>query len=297
MKNKLRFFFSWIVANVLIGSGYTRRIKNKAKKGEFILSVYFHDPDKKLFETCIKWLFKNNYSFLSQDDLLLISQQKQPFPKSGVVITLDDGWKSNQPNVVSVVNKYKIPVAIFLSTEPVENGCFWWSYIDKALNDKIIDNSVKSLKSVPNEVRMEILREVKEKVKLDREALTVDQVKAIAKSGLVTFGAHTVNHPILINCQNEEAYNEIARSKITIENWINKPVGSFAYPNGDYNGREISYLKTIGYQLAYTTRPDYLTQEALTEMYQLPRFCVFENISKAEAICRMLGVWQRFFNK
>lgn len=51
----------------------------------------------------------------------------------------------------------------------------------------------------------------------------------------------------------------------------------------------------MNFSLAYTTEPDYLTKERLVRTHQLPRFCVFEGISNAKAICRMMGVWQRFF--
>ena len=44
MKKKIRFIGASAVAYLLITLGFTRSIKKKARKGEFILSIYFHEP-------------------------------------------------------------------------------------------------------------------------------------------------------------------------------------------------------------------------------------------------------------
>lgn len=294
MNKKIRHINASAVAFFLIMTGFTKRVKRKAKRGDFILSIYFHSPSKPLFEFCIKWLKKNGFRFLSQQDILAISQKKMPFPNAGVVITIDDGWKTNEKNIVGVANKYEVPVTIFISTDPIENGNFWWPSIHAALKLKLTDRSVQDLKQVPNKEREEIFQKIQEVVQLPREALTINQVKEIVQSKFITIGSHTISHPVLINCKDEKSYIELKLSKEKIEGWINSSVNYFAYPNGDYSKREIQYLKDIGYALAYTTEPAYLTGQKLKHVYELPRFCIFENISKAEAICRILGIWQRF---
>lgn len=295
MKKKIRHIGASAIAYLFIALGLTRSLKKKALKGDFILSIYFHAPSKKLFEFCITWLKKNKFQFLSQEDILLIANKSKPFPKGGVVITVDDGWQTNEENIVAVANKYKVPVTIFVSSDPVEKGNFWWSYIDVANRMELIGSSIESLKKVSNEERKKVLYSIKDDLQLDRQAMTVDQIKNISKSEHITIGGHTVSHPILINCNDEEAYIELKESKEKIEEWVNKNIKCFAYPNGDYNEREIKYLKETGYALAYTTQATYLTENCLQNIYEIPRFCIFENISKAEAVCRMLGLWQKYF--
>jgi peptidoglycan/xylan/chitin deacetylase (PgdA/CDA1 family) len=272
--------------------GFTKRVKRKLNKGEFILSVYFHSPDKELFEFCIKWLKKNDLNFLSQEDVYAIFKKSKPFPKSSVIITVDDGWQTNEENIVRIANQYNIPIAIFVSTDAIENGNFWWSYVERAAKMKISNYSVKALKRLPDEERKKIICGIKKIIFLPREAMTLEQVKKIASFKYITIGSNTVYHPILFNCVDEQVRFELAASKQKIEEWTNKPVIYFAYPNGNYSDREIKYLKEIGYVLAYTTRPVYLKKQNLQNVYELPRFSIFENTSRAEAICRMLGVWQ-----
>ncbi|MVN22036.1 polysaccharide deacetylase family protein [Mucilaginibacter arboris] len=291
-KRKIRYLGASFIAFLLIGLGFTKRMKQRAINGEFILSIYFHSPSRELFEFCIKWLIRNNFNFLSQEDILRISNKSKPFPTASVVITVDDGWQTNEENIVVIADRYRIPVTIFVSTHPIDSGEFWWPYIDYANKMNITNHSIRFLKTISNKERENIVKEIKQLVQLDRLAMTVDQIKRISKSDFITIGSHTINHPILTNCNDDEVFKELKESKIVIENWINKKVKYFAYPNGDYSEREINYLKKLSYTLAYNTKPLPLTEIALQNLYELPRFSIFENISKNEAICRMLGVWQ-----
>lgn len=294
MKRKIRYVAASCIALILIAFGFVKRAKRRALNGDSILSIYFHAPSQALFEFCITWLLSNDFHFLTQHEMILISQNKLPFPTGGVVITVDDGWQSNKDNIVAIANKYKIPVTIFVSTEPVENGNYWWPYVGHAMHKNITEHTIETLKKVPNNIRELEVNRIKKKIELPREAMTVNEVKEIAQSDLITIGGHTVSHPILNNCDDEQSYAELKDSKITLEDWIGKDVKSFAYPNGDYQQRELNYLKDLGYKIAYTTKPDSLDKESLKKIYELPRYAIFENIPNLEAVCRMTGVWQKY---
>ena len=280
---------------MLIALGFSRKIKKKALRGDFIISIYFHAPEASLFDFCIKWLKKNGFHFLSEKDILAIANEKVSFPKGGVILTVDDGWQSNEQNVIAIAEKHRVPVTIFVATDAIESGNYWWPYVGKAQDLGMDFPSIEDLKKVPNKEREKVLEDIKSKVNLERQALNLQQLKKASNSEYITISAHTVNHPILVNCEDDESFREIEKSKMQIEEWLDKPVDSFAYPNGDYSAREINYLKKLNFSSAYTTKPEYLTKEKLEKIYQLPRFCVFEGISEAEAICRMMGVWQGFF--
>jgi peptidoglycan/xylan/chitin deacetylase (PgdA/CDA1 family) len=295
VKNKIRNINAKIISFLFIALGLSGRVKRKALRGDFILSIYFHSPEKALFEFCIKWLKKNDFHFLSEKEIVAIAKNVVPFPKGGVILTVDDGWLSNEKNVIALAEKNKVPVTIFVATDAIENGNYWWPYVAKAHDLKMDFPSIEELKSFPNKEREKILKKVKAKVTLERQALSLKQLKKAANSKYITIGAHTVHHPILTNCEDDEAYLEIKQSKNQIESWLKTKVGSFAYPNGDYTKREIEYLKQLDFFSAYTTEPEYLTKEKLQKIYQLPRFCIYEGVSKQEAICRMTGIWQRFF--
>lgn len=295
MRNRVKNINASIISRFFLATGFSDNIKKKALRGDFIISIYFHSPEASLFEFCIKWLKKNGFNFLSENDILAIANEKRTFPKGGIILTVDDGWQTNEKNVIAIAERHQVPVTIFVATDAIENGNYWWPYVGKALDLGLDFPSIADLKRIPNKEREKILKNIKKEVSLERQALNVEQLRTASKSKYIKISAHTVNHPVLVNCEDDESFKEIEESKLQIEEWLNMPVNSFAYPNGDYSKREIEYLKKLNFSSAYTTEPHYLTKERLENIYQLPRFCIFEGISEAEAICRMMGVWQRFF--
>lgn len=145
---------------------------------------------------------------------------------------------------------------------------------------------------MPEGLRLGILQEIKKKIFPGRDAMTVEQVIAASGSPYVTIGSHTQTHPILINCNEMQVYEELKYSRRKLELWTGKEVVYFSYPNGDYGRREVQILKTLDYRLAFSTQPQYLTPELLNDSLTLPRFGFLEGASEAENICRITGVWQ-----
>lgn len=85
--------------------------------------------------------------------------------------------------------------------------------------------------------------------------LTVDQVSYIAEGGIVSFGSHTVTHPILTSLSISQAEKEIEGSKSSLEDIVKKPVQFFSYPNGttdDFNDEIEELAARAGYRAAVT---------------------------------------------
>lgn len=287
-RNLIAFF----LAVFLMLSGKVRKARERAMKGEFIISIYFHNPSKKEFESIVKWLIKKKFHFISLYELKKIVAKDAPFPKGAVLITVDDGWASNENNIVETANKYRVPVTIFVATEPVEiGGGYWWSYGKAAIGKGLIEQSIGELKKMPNQDRLAVINGIKDSISLPREAMTIDQIKRISRSDLVTLGGHSHSHAILTTCTDKEMDVELAHSKEKLTSWIGKEVECFAYPNGDFSQREIEVVKKFGYTLGFGNNARYLTREELNKNYSLPRFGFLEGASFVENICRMVGVW------
>jgi len=292
MKFNLRNIASYVIATIYINLGFIKRRQNKILNEQIILSIYFHKPSKKMFESCLFWLKKHGYIFISTNDILEISNGQVTFPKNAVLVTIDDGWETNKVNVVGVGNALKIPVTLFITTNPMETGePFWWSCVKEANKIGLTSNSVAYLKTISNSDRIQLLNAIKNKISLKREAMSPSELIEIAKSKYITIGSHTVNHPILTMCNDEESLFEIKESKSKLEHLLGSNVESFAYPNGDFSLREVNLLKKLGYKIAFTTVPHYISISNIYDSYTLPRFEILENCSLAENICRMTGVW------
>lgn len=280
------------LGRLLMQTGFVNRAVRKVQQDDYILSLCFHAPSRQFFESAVAWLTQKGFRFISVAQLEAVLNGQQPFPNGSVLITIDDGWQSNLDNIVPVAVKYKVPVEIFVSTEAVEKGNgYWWSYIMEARKMGLSREPVEFFKTIDNEDRMRIIEDAKTKIQLNREALTIEQVKEIADNPFVSIGSHTVSHPILPRCSSTQSKYEIVHSKNVLENWTGKEIRHFAYPNGDYSNREISFLRTSGYTLAFSTEQKYLTPDKLSHRFKLPRFMVVESASFEENICRIVGVW------
>jgi poly-beta-1,6-N-acetyl-D-glucosamine N-deacetylase len=288
VRNISAYFF----AKALIAFGLTRKALEKAKAGEYILSIYFHNPSKNEFEFAVKWLMKYQLDFVSVEDLLKIRQGKIPFPKGAVMLTVDDGWASNEQNIVAIANEYKIPVTIFVSSEPVEKGNFWFNYARVAEKKVAGMPTMQSLKKVPNAKRLRFLKQAQKEIKLPREAMTPEQIERISKSPFITIGGHSHTHPILNQCTDQELKEDLYTNIEKLENWTQKEVIAFAYPNGDFGEREVQLLEKFDFMLGFANDPNYLTKDRLKNIFTIPRLGFREGASRAENICRICGVWK-----
>lgn len=117
-----------------------------------------------------------------------------------------------------------------------------------------------------------------------------DQIKELHRAG-AKIGSHGLNHMDLTKLPDRELEKELKESKRLIEEKINAPVESLAYPFGYFNDRVIAAVKKAGYKEAYTTcdsllqgrgnpfrkrrieitgtEPDWLVKAKITGLYDL----------------------------
>jgi len=106
-------------------------------------------------------------------------------------------------------------------------------------------------------------------------ALTDDELRALARNGLVEIGAHTMTHPSLSALSPELQWSEIAGSKRRLEEILGQRVGSFSYPfggRGDYTSDTVRLVADAGFKCACSNFPGLITWES--DPYQLPRYLV-----------------------
>lgn len=280
------------IASFYIQFGFVRRAKKKISTNRNILSIYFHNPSLQTFNDCLLWLVNNDFEFIDANELLVLEESQLLNGKNKVIITIDDGWKENLLNIIPIAHFNKIPITIFVTTAPlIDGGGYWWSYIKAGLKRGVTTCTIPFLKTLSNDNRLSIVNYVKSLIYLDREAMTVEELKSIASSPYVQIGAHTVTHPILTTCSDEVAAQEIQESKFILEAIIPMPITQFSYPNGNFSDREVAILKKQGYQMAFTTKPAMIKLGKSLDLYRLPRLEVLDEATLNENICRMTGVW------
>lgn len=247
---------------------------------------FYPETSTRDFEKQITHLVKN-YKIISLDEIVHMIKNRRTLRRC-VAITFDDGFRDNYEIAYPILRKYNIPATIFLTTSYIDSGTAPWfikfryifmktekNELRFRLDEKNIlfpmhtkkakfaasDRVMAYLKSCPNEQRLSLLDKLYKKLEvnefqgIDNLMLTWKQIKVMASHG-ISFGAHTVNHPILSRISIEMAEKEILNSKNTIEEEIGKPVTSFAYPfgkNPQYTPQIFPILQKLQFKCAFTT--------------------------------------------
>lgn len=254
-----------------------------------VSSIYFHDPSPKLFEMVLKWYVKHHYRFISLAELKQLLRSKSNPKERLAFISFDDGWQSNL-KLIPLCEKHNAPVTIFVATEPLVSGNYWWEFVTQ----KYGRPTMLSFKKKPENEFYADLAKVKADMKLDRSSMTIDELKSIASHPLVTIQSHTVNHPILTNLSTETLEKELSESKQTLQELIGDTIDVFSYPNGNVGQREMEALKKAGYCYAFTTQALPFDVEDLNP-YLLPRMAMNVHGGKYENLAKLTGVWYKLF--
>lgn len=253
-----------------------------------VSSIYFHDPSPALFEMVLRWYKKHHYSIVSLKELIGLLETHSTPKEKVAFISFDDGWRSNL-DLLPICEKYNAPITVFVATEPMVSGNYWWEFVEKQT-----DSTLKE--SFKQKTELEFykdLAKIKADTLMERSAMTVDELKQFAKSSLVTIQSHTVNHPILTNLSDETLNKELTESKQILEGLAGYSIDVFSYPNGNVGQREIDALKDAGYRYAFTTKADAFNVEDYNP-YLLPRMAMNTHGGKYDNLAKLTGIWYRF---
>jgi peptidoglycan/xylan/chitin deacetylase (PgdA/CDA1 family) len=108
-----------------------------------------------------------------------------------------------------------------------------------------------------------------DQVREERKAMAPDQARDLVRSGLVSAGAHTVNHPDLASQPADAKRFEIAQSKRTLEEWVDREAEGFAYPYGLYDDDTVQAVRESGFRFACAG--DHAKVRRGCDLFLLPR--------------------------
>ncbi|GCE17389.1 polysaccharide deacetylase family protein [Dictyobacter kobayashii] len=212
--------------------------------------------------------------------------------RTPLIITLDDGYTDNYTYAMGLARDYCIPLTIYLVPGYIESHQrFWWFEgqsmaqrarateftLDKQtfqleqegarpILAQYIDDHARFATSVAEregflaEARavLDLSPTIEDPVR-DNELHPVNWEQALEmdKSGWITFGAHTMHHPILSYITDlAEVRYEVTECRQVLEQKLGHPVRSFAYPVGQaqhIGDAVVQAVKDAGYDWAVTT--------------------------------------------
>jgi peptidoglycan/xylan/chitin deacetylase (PgdA/CDA1 family) len=263
------------------------------KENDGILSVYFHNPSAALFEKIIRWLSLRGYHFISVQEMK--NMLGKPLKESKqAIITFDDGNKEFI-DLMPTIEKYKVPVGLFVPVLPVLNGNYWWDYASAPNQEQYSGLAdLESFKKLPEADFESKINYLEQHFTLNRTCITLTDLKKIAAHPFVFIGSHTFTHPILSNCSRQKQERELSESKKQLANWLNKDLDAIAYPNGSYNAETLAVAREQGYSIAFTTIPGKINT-LNAQRLELPRYSVNDEGGFYENMAKITGIWQRIF--
>lgn len=248
------------------------------------------DPDclgltvsPELFSNQLQYL-KDNYEMISLSEAVTRINSGE-LNGNCRVITFDDGYRDNYQIAAPLLANKNIPATIFVTYDAIQTGHFGWGAFDRTLlGTKLKKIDLQSFGLGCYRLDSQTAREqavvtlhglLKQRADAEKQAV-VDhvvtlheddfygdrtmmnwaEVTELARSGIVTIGAHTITHPILSRVTLAQVKHEVSEGKRLIEQKLGVEVNYFAYPNGrpdDIGQGVVNLVREAGYLGACTT--------------------------------------------
>lgn len=244
--------------------------------------------------------FKQNFDVVSQDTIFQMYRDEYKPKRKTLALTFDDGYENNYNRVAPLLKEFNYNATIYVIGNSIENpeAIAWYDhlfFIKKKLNYSKIDTSVVNEPSVSSEYELVrliqkldlakrhiLFAELDKQVKLKdvihdypREhwkLMTAEQNRQLAADGLIEIAAHSYSHPNLGEISVEAAQEELTKSRMLIENAIQKPVVAVAYPDGSYTDEVKKASIAAGYKNLLAA--NYRCASDVNDKSVLPRYCI-----------------------
>ncbi len=259
---------------------FIREIIQKRK----VTIILYHDISPKNALNHFSFL-KNKYNIISFQDFIIAKRRNDlsSLPPKSIIITLDDGHRGNY-NLLPIIKKLNIPITIFLCSDIVDTDKQYWFKQDL---DEITKEKLKKLTNIKRIEYLETHQKTNKCSLYQRFALSKSEIIEMSKN--IDFQSHSMNHPCLPYCTDEESRTEIRNSKIQLEQKFGLKIRIFSYPNGDYSEREINYLKENGYEAGVTC--DLWFNDINTDLFQLKRLDIRDEADIYELSVKVTGIF------
>lgn len=238
--------------------------------------------DRGVLERQLRWL-DETFNVLPIDEAIAAQASGGARGRPIAAVTFDDGYRSNATLALPILQRLSMPATIYLTTAHLESGALLWTtWVDVALaavpavpawlHERFGRDaaSVKeALKRAPSTQREEVLARLREELAADERVvvslarhadafamLSWDDARAMARTGLVTFGGHTATHAVVSRLTDHGVEEEVGGSMDRVASEVSAVSRTFAYPNGrriDYDQRAVRVVAAHGGIAAVTT--------------------------------------------
>ena len=273
---------------------------------------------------------KSHYDVVRPEDFRAWIEQGKQLPPRAVLVTCDDGLVNTLTDMLPVLQSESVSCLFFVTGTSCSDkpGMLWYEELYHLMRARPLDglglrlpseqgtepsgsfqarwwNTVRRASRLDARARadwmglvrshfdgMQVLRSEPRSEKRWR-LLNIGELRALADAGM-TVGAHTLSHPVLSLCSEEEARHEIRESKNDIERALGQPVWAFAYPFGNSSTmgeREVALAREAGFACAFLNVEHWRAGPA--NFFALPRIHVTVNTTIPEFAAHLSGLHAR----
>jgi peptidoglycan/xylan/chitin deacetylase (PgdA/CDA1 family) len=250
-------------------------------------------PDR--FEEQLSVL-RTDFEVLSLDEIVE-AIHAQRVPPRGVAITFDDGYLDNLRNAKPRLMAAALPATLFLATGWLGRPHYWWDSLvalfAKAAEDTEHERLLARCFSKEAAISLhEAWAHLRDLPLAEKERTLIEVAHSLNETGapldgarpmtmreasefpneLLSFGAHTVNHPWLPALEANELSWEISESKKVCDFLSTSRTTAFAYPYGAHSEEVVNAIENLGFQIAVTVTKAKVTNQSLP--MTLPRLPV-----------------------
>lgn len=172
-----------------------------------------------LFGAQMVWLRGNGYTAVTLDDLRAFAVGGLVLPQRPVVITFDDGYADFTEHALPVLRDHGFTATVFAVGSLVGGTSVW----------------------------------MREEQGVERPLMGWREIEGLRREG-ITIGSHGSTHRRLGGLDRNDALDEIAGSKLILEERLGAAVEHFAYPYGDMSESVAAVVREAGYLTACSTR-------------------------------------------
>ncbi|MCJ2035003.1 polysaccharide deacetylase family protein [Methylobacterium sp. J-068] len=240
-----------------------------------------------------------------------------------VVLTFDDGYRDNATHAAPVLRRHGAPWTLFVTSDFIlGRGRLWWLELERAIRrlDRVriadgtgtidlpardaaekshaFETVYRTLRAGPEARLLSAIADLCAEAGIAPGTLAAElcltgaELRALGRDPSVTFGAHTISHPMLAKHDAATAQREIVEGRRRIEVELGRPVNHLSYPVGDptsAGGREFDIARAAGFATAVTTRPGHLFAAHAEHLHALPRVSVNGHHQTEAALSALLS--------
>jgi peptidoglycan/xylan/chitin deacetylase (PgdA/CDA1 family) len=235
-----------------------------------------------------------------------LEDRDRPSRRPRVVVTFDDGYVDNLTHAMPIAEAKGVPITVYVTSgELGGHRGFWWDRLGTLLRARppavqemtlpIADGPVRvgigasSLSEDLGAVRSHLLPLPVDEIHRvldavaeewgtpaasppDARTMTPAELGDLARSDVVTIGAHTTDHVRLRGLPAQAQQNTISSSKAELERLSGRTIAHFAYPYGgpdSFDDLSVAAVRQSGFDTACTTIA--ANARSTSDPHQLPR--------------------------